>query len=114
MALLAVMITVLMSLATALLLDHAANSRPSLVVLLIAVIAPVVAINIAKFGLWGWIHSRYPLSQTYAASALFFPLIYVIALWTGEAQLEFGKIVGNTLIVGGVVLLQSPSDEKPL
>ena len=114
MALLAVMITVLMGVATALLLNHAANTRPSVAVLLAAVLAPVFAINVVKFWLWGWIHRRYPLSQTYAASALFFPLIYAIALWTGEARLDSAKILGTILIVGGVVLLQSPGDEKPL
>jgi hypothetical protein len=108
------MITVLMSVATALLLNYAANTKPSVAVLIAAVIAPVVAINVAKFWLWGWIHRRYPLSQTYPASTLFFPLIYAIALWTGEARFESAKILGIILIVAGVALLQPPGNEKPL
>jgi hypothetical protein len=114
MALLAVLITVLMTVATALLMGHASNARPPMLILLAAVIAPVIVINMAKFWLWGWIHRRYPLSQTYPVSALFFPLIYVITLWTGEARLESAKIVAIILIVGGVALLQAPRDEKPL
>jgi multidrug transporter EmrE-like cation transporter len=114
MALLAVMVTVLMSISTALLLDYAAGRQPAPLSLLAIVIAPVIGINIAKFGLWGWIHRRYPLSQTYPASTIFFPLIYGIALWTGEAHLESAKIVGVALIVCGIWFLQFGREEKLL
>lgn len=114
MALSAVLLTVLMSVATAMLLDYAAAFPFELTPALLLIAAGVLAINVAKFWLWGWIHRRYPFSQTYPASTAFFPIIYAIALWTGEAVLEAPKLLGTLFIVGGIALVQRADQDTPL
>lgn len=111
MSVLAVLVTVLMSIATAMMLDYAAHSKEGLDAVIVAVAAAVLLVNVLKFALWGWIHRRYDLGKTYPVGTLFFPAIYVIAWLQGDVSLVLSKIAGILLIIVGIVLLQR--DPRP-
>lgn len=112
MSIIAVLITVAMSIVTAIMLEFATHVSDRMNAVVFMIIVAVLVINIAKFWLWGWIHKRYDLSKTYPIGALFFPLIYLIAWWQGETNLELGKLVGIALVVTGVVLLQRKEGQR--
>lgn len=75
-------------------------SRPFSLALLLAV---VLALAAARFLVWGEMHKRYPLSLAYPASALFFPLVMVLAWLYGETVAP-ANIAGAALVTVGVVL----------
>jgi drug/metabolite transporter (DMT)-like permease len=97
--------TVLCTLASALLLDHAAKLQQNNIFFIFMVIGAAVVLNFTKFFIWGRIYRKYPLATTYPITASFFPLIYIIALGNGQATLEISKIIAIALILSGIYLL---------
>ena len=63
-----------------------------------------LTINIARFMVWGYAHSKFPLSKTYPLTSVFFPLMLVVSYFYGEPA-SWSQIVGVLLIVSGVAWL---------
>lgn len=70
-----------------------------------AIIFGVLSLNVLKLKVWGVIYRRYHLHESYPATALFFPIIYLAALVGGESHLIWQKISGIVLIITGVILI---------
>lgn len=95
--------TVVLQLAVALVLDLAANREVRLDLFTVVAILGAVALHGIRFVIWGYAHRRYPLSLTYPLTALFFPLVLVLAYWRGEA-VGMAQVGGTILITAGVAL----------
>lgn len=67
-------------------------------------IALVLGINGVRFLVWGFVHKKYPLSYSYPYTALFFPMILVLAIWQGH-QIHTLQYLGILVISVGVFLL---------
>lgn len=65
----------------------------------------VLLLNIMKFWLWGVSHKRFSLNRSYPIAALFYPIMYVISVFMGEAFWEIPKILGAMLIFGGTLFV---------
>jgi hypothetical protein len=94
--------TVCITLFTAILLNYGAKNSTFLSLSGVGIIALVVFINFMKFKLWGTIYRRYHLSESYPLVALFFPLIYFVAIISNEAEFDTIKILGIFLILIGI------------
>ena len=85
-------------------------SRPFALALLLGIVLALAAV---RFMVWGEMHKRYPLSLAYPASALFFPLVMVLAWLYGEAVTP-AKMAGSMLVTFGVMLcVVGNPDEVP-
>lgn len=94
--------TVCITLFTAMLLNYGAKNSVFLSLSGFGIISSVLFINFMKFKLWGTIYSRYHLSESYPLVALFFPLIYFVAIISDEAEFDAIKIFGILLILIGI------------
>ena len=72
--------------------------------LLIMGLAGVFLVNVARLGVWGVAHSRFPLSTTFPLSSLFYPATLVLAVVFGD-QVGLTQIGGATLITAGTFWL---------
>ena len=103
-AIVLVLITVMFGVASAVILKEAAL-RPELGWFALAIVfALVVAVNGARFVVWGYIHNRYPLSLSYPLTSMFFPLVLALGYFYGE-PITGPKIIGVMLITGGAAIL---------
>lgn len=100
--LLLVTLTVILTLASAALLNFGAKHLSEGIVISSAVIFSVLTFNVLKLKLWGDIYQRYHLHDSYPLTAVFFPLIYLYAVAIGEGTLVWNKTLGVLLIVIGV------------
>jgi hypothetical protein len=98
--LLLVLAGVLMSLASSISIDHAAKSGVLPISALLLMLT--LTIHLIRFRFWGWVLKRYELSRVYPATALFFPLIYLYAIISGQTEAEAHKTLGVILILIGV------------
>jgi hypothetical protein len=98
---LGVFISVFITFATAWILNYAADDLSLSLYDLCAVLIVVVVLNGTKFVIWGALNKRFKLSDTYPLTALFFPLIFVFAIVSGDAELTLNKVAGLCLIVTG-------------
>jgi len=89
---------------SAVLLKTIADHRSLGVSIVLLGLSGVFVINVLRFVLWGVAHRRYPLSETYPLTSLFFPLMLVIS-WRYGDPLGPKQILGTLLITGGVVWL---------
>lgn len=96
-----VTLTVLLQLGAAALLKQAALVAPQGLLIPAALIGVALAIHALRFLLWGYVHRRWPLSHTYPMTAIFFPLIIVMAVFYGE-PIHANQVLGGLLIAGGV------------
>lgn len=94
--------TVLVTLLTAILLNYGAKQASLMSYTGIIIVGIVVTINFIKFIVWGKIYKKYDLSESYPLIALFFPLIYFVAIIKSEANLEILKVVGVLFIFIGI------------
>ncbi len=62
----------------------------------------VIAVNIGRFLIWGWMHRRIDLSKSYPLTAMFFPMITVLSVIDGE-MIRPVQWFGIALITIGVV-----------
>lgn len=102
-----VLLTVLVTLFTALLLNYGAKENTIYSINAIFILFLVLSINFIKFKTWGIIYKRYHLSESYPLVSLFFPLIYIVAIYNGEAVLEIKKIIGIVFILFGIYIMHS-------
>ncbi len=94
--------TVFITLLTAMLLNYGAKHSDFFSLSGFGVVVLVLGINFMKFKLWGTIYRHYQLSESYPLVALFFPLIYLVAIVSNEAEFDFLKIMGILLILAGI------------
>ncbi len=97
--------TVLVTLFSALLLNFAAKTIGSINSMSILILCIVLAINFGKFIVWGIIYKKYDLSEAYPLVSLFFPLIYGVAIFTGESDLTLNKSIGVLFILIGAFIM---------
>ncbi len=100
-----VFITVLITIASSLMVDYASELKEEIDVLILVLLALVIGVNAFKFVLWGWIHKNYDVSQSYPLTAMFFPMVLMLSYWQGETGITFNKVIGTILIVLGLLLL---------
>ena len=68
----------------------------------------VISAFAAAFGaslFWMAAIGRMPLSKAYPFTALSFPLVAVISAWAFREGMDWHKIAGTALIIGGVIVL---------
>lgn len=97
---------------SAVLLKTIADHRSLGLALLLLGLAGVVLINLLRFWLWGMAHGRYPLSETYPLTSLFFPVMLLISWRYGE-PVGARQIFGTCLITLGVVWLTLRKEASP-
>ena len=97
--------TVLVTLFTAILLNYGAKETTFFSSTAIGIIVLVLTINFVKFKVWGNIYKKYHLSESYPLISLFFPLIYIVAIYKEEADFEFSKLIGVFFILGGIWIM---------
>jgi len=97
--------TVLITLLTAVLLNYGAKQSTLISLLGGIIVLLVIVINFIKFIIWGKINKKYDLSESYPLISLFFPLIYIVAVYKDEARFEFSKVIGVLLIFFGVWIM---------
>jgi drug/metabolite transporter (DMT)-like permease len=97
--------TVLIQLASAWVLDTAADTKPGRGwTIIAAAVALAIGLNVVRFVIWGYTHRRFPLSQTYPLTALFFPCVLVLSWLKGDA-IHVPEIAGTALITLGALVM---------
>lgn len=99
-----VTLTVLLQLVAAALLKQAAVDSRLGYLLPAVLIGLALGVHAVRFVLWGYAHRRWPLSMTYPMTAVFFPMIIVMALAYGE-PIHATQAVGALLVAAGVAWL---------
>ena len=107
MRILSVLLSVLMTFATAVILKLAAGEFSLISMMGLLIIIIVFVINVLKFLIWGWLNNRYDLSKTYPLTALFFPLIFIYAVMAGDTLMTTQKILGLSLILAGLIFMET-------
>ena len=102
-----VVITTIITVITALLLDYSAKNYSILHSFSIAILLLVIVINFIKFKLWGFIHKKFDLSKSYPAVAIFFPIIYIVSIYKGDADFEISKVIAILFIVFGIYYMNT-------
>ena len=102
-----VILTVLITLVTATLLNYGAKETNMFSINAICIIFLVLVINFIKFKIWGLIYKRYNLSESYPLISLFFPLVYIVTIYNGEAVFEIKKVIGIICILVGIYIINS-------
>lgn len=99
-----VMLAVFLNILSAIILKES-SMRFDFNLFLICVISILVFIlNLSKLLLWAYIHKNYPISRTLPLTSLFYPLIFIIALYYGET-FTLNKALGSILLIIGIVLI---------
>ncbi len=80
--------------------------------LLIAGVGGVMALNVLRLGIWGAAHRRFPLSDTFPLSALFFPIMLAVAWAFGDA-ITWRQWLGAALITAGSAWITVQSRAMP-
>lgn len=92
---------VALQIGAAALLKTLADSRSRLTLLaLLGGIAAVMALNAARFAVWGLAHRRFPLSTVYPLSALFFPALLLLAFAFGD-PIRAREVAGAAFVTAG-------------
>ncbi len=101
-----VTLTVLLTLLSAVTLDFAAANGDAIGWLSLAMILAALSLNISKFLIWGLIHRRYRISRSYVLTAIFFPLVFLLGIVSGDTHFSFSKFTGVILIVIGIIFCE--------
>jgi multidrug transporter EmrE-like cation transporter len=97
-------INIVIQLVIAGIVKYSTTQSLTAVLVLAAVYAVVLALNVGRFVVWGIIHKRYPLGIAYASSALLFPSIVALSYYYGE-PVTVQHLLGVAMVVIGVVSL---------
>lgn len=103
--------TVLITVLSSLLLDYGAKKTTAIFVAVFFILLTLF-VNFIKFLLWGKIHKKYDLSNSYPLTSMFFPLIYIIAIIKGQNDFELTKTIGIIFIVAGILFLGNIESSK--
>ena len=98
----AVVLTVAINLFAAWLLDSRANVGETLSFVTLVIVGMVIALNVGRFLVWGWIHKRISLAKSYPMTAIFFPIIAIISYLQGD-EISLFQWFGIGLITLGVI-----------
>jgi len=93
---------VLLNVSCAVILKMLADQSSVSYLLLVFGITLVALLNLFRFLVWGYVHSRYPLSMSYPLSSIFFPLMLCVAYAYGDA-ISSNQLIGTILITSGVL-----------
>tara|TARA_R110000823_G_scaffold28045_55_gene81607 strand:+ start:4388 stop:4762 length:375 start_codon:yes stop_codon:yes gene_type:complete len=107
--LLLVLLTVGLNAFSAVILKEAADMERASIFILMILILVVVVVNFLRVRVWGTIHKRYRLSDSYPLTSLFFPLILLLGVYYGD-EVRLPEIFGAALITAGVFLLSYDSE----
>lgn len=99
-----VILTVLIQVVASLILDLRAKSAESYSLVSLAIIFGVFVLHGVRFIFWGHIHKKYDLSKSYPLIAVFFPIIFIVALIKGETEVSLFKLLGLSFIILGIVI----------
>lgn len=67
-------------------------------------VTAVIVLNLARLGVWGAAHKRFPLSTTFPLSSLFYPAMLIVAVAYGDT-VGGRQLVGALLITSGSIWL---------
>ena len=99
-----VILTVLIQVFASLILDLTAKGEGKYSLISLAIIFGVFALHGIRFIFWGYIHTKYDLSQSYPLISVFFPIIFIIALIKGDTELSVFKVLGVLFIIFGIII----------
>jgi len=106
-----IFIIVSISIATALVLDYMKQIDLSFFNFYIFIgFIIVFGLNVFKFIIWNFLHKKYDLSSTYPMTAIYFPIIYIIAIFKDEIHIDLVSLLAISFIFFGVYLILK--DEK--
>jgi|GEM_PF-1224619 len=80
---------------------------------ILLVLSVTIALNALRFAIWGHTHRHYPLSHSYPLSAMFFPLVMLLAWAYGENVTRMNAAGGALITIGVVLCLFAKPDEAP-
>lgn len=98
-----VLMTVVIGVASALILESLARMTEVVVLHLLLGISVVLMLNGARFWVWVEVHRAYPLTASYPLTALYFPLIMLSAVVLGE-EVTAQQTIGSVLVALGVAI----------
>lgn len=75
-------------------------------VVLAAGISAVICLNLIRLGVWGFAHTRFPLSTTFPLSSLFYPAMLIVAAGFGD-EIGLRQVIGALLIASGTMWLST-------
>lgn len=102
----AVTLSVAITVGTALLLRGATSIEEASLLLAGLLVCVVIALNVGKFLLWGWLNNKYDLSKTYPLTVIFFPLIYVISHYVDGTPFNSQKTIAVIVIICGLLYFE--------
>lgn len=94
--------SVLLTLLTAFILSYSAKNIKLYSITCILIFSLVIFLNIIKFLIWGGLNKKFDLSKTYPLTAIFYPLIFITAILTGDTIISIQKVLGLIFISFGV------------
>jgi len=109
--LLLVSAAVMLNIMSAIMLKVAADMERPTLLIVIGFLVLVVFINLLRVVFWSAIHRRFPLSDSYPLTSIFFPMILMISVLYGE-HIGLSQLIGTLLITVGVVILVKGRDYK--
>ena len=101
-----ILFTVVITIVSSLILDFGAEYQFKYTSYIFITIAAALGLNFTKFLIWGYIHKNYDLTKSYPLTAIFFPLIFIIACLKGEADFSTTKIIGISVILFGIFIFE--------
>ncbi len=102
---------VTLNILSAIILKQAADMEQPTRLLLATILILLVFINLLRVAFWSSIHRRFPLSDSYPLTSIFFPIVLMISLLYGE-QVGLNQLIGTFFITVGVAILVQGSDRK--
>ena len=105
MQFLLVSIVVALNVIAVLTLRYATGFPKTDIIMIGAFLSAVLLMNGFKFFLWGYIHKYFSLSTSYPMAAMFYPIMYGISIYYGEAYFEMSKVIGALFIFSGAILV---------
>ena len=101
-----VFLTVIVSILSSLILDFASEHYKTFSFILLVMFGIAFALNVLKFVIWGWIHKNFDVTKSYPLTAIFFPIIFIVAVIKREADLSISKTIGVVIILIGLFVFE--------
>lgn len=107
-----VVVTVFITLISALIIDYSSQHYYIYQFQAIMLVAFVIFINIAKFYIWGSIHTKYDLKDSYPIVASIYPLYYVSSIIKQDAHFNVIQTLAIALILIGIYISSGSNNRK--
>lgn len=85
-------------------MDYAAKN--SILIITFLLVSMAIFLSFIRFIYWGWLLKKYDLSHIYPITAVFFPMIYLIAIINNDVDFSIEKTFAIILIIFGVIVVQ--------